>query len=72
MEKIRAFISIRIPETPAVRSAKDRLKDVTGVSVPGEVHMTLKFLGDVDKNKIEKLSLKMRSLEKYASFNMVL
>ena len=70
MEKIRSFISIDIPEMPAVADIRERLRSIRGISVPGSVHLTLRFLGDVDANKIKELSERMRSLEEHRSFNV--
>ena len=70
MEIIRSFISFNIPATPAVRSIQNMLREAGGVSVPEDVHLTLRFLGDVEMKKIGKLSERMRSLEKYRSFNV--
>ena len=70
METIRSFISFNIPSTPAVRDQLKILKDIRGVSVPKEVHLTLRFLGDVETKKIRELSEQMRSLEKYRSFDV--
>jgi len=70
MGTIRTFISIEIPEMPAVTNTKKKLTEFPGIGVPKDVHMTLRFLGDVETKKIEKLSEKMRSLEKYTSFDV--
>ena len=70
MEKVRSFISFNIPATPAILNAQEKLKGIRGVSVPKDVHLTLRFLGDVETKKIGKLSERMRSLEKYRSFNV--
>ncbi|MCL2032143.1 MAG: RNA 2',3'-cyclic phosphodiesterase [Methanomassiliicoccaceae archaeon] len=72
MEKIRSFISFDIPMMPAVEDARVRLRGIPGVSVPKEVHLTLRFLGDVEAKKIEELSSGMRSLERYRSFSVSL
>jgi 2'-5' RNA ligase len=70
METVRSFVSMNVPSTPAVHDVRERLKGIGGISVPDEVHMTLRFLGDVDKEKIEELSERMRSLERYSCFNV--
>ena len=67
---IRSFVSFRIPATPAVRKAQESLMRIKGVSVPKEVHLTLRFLGDVDAKSIKELSERMRSLEKYKQFSV--
>ena len=70
METVRAFISIKIPEMPNIREVLERLRAVPGTSVPADVHMTLRFLGDVETNKIKRLSERMGSLEEYPSFDV--
>ena len=70
METIRTFISINIPDMPAVRDAKETLKDISGIAVPRDIHMTLRFLGDVDVKKIERLSKQMSSLKNYPPFDV--
>jgi len=70
METIRTFISMAIPEMPAIIDAKETLTAVSGIAVPKDIHMTLRFLGDVDVKKIKKLSEEMRSIEKYSSFDV--
>jgi len=72
MEKIRSFVSFSIPATPVIRKAQESLRGIKGVSVPKEVHLTLRFLGDVETKKIRELSERMRSLEKYRSFSVSL
>ena len=62
METIRTFIAIELPES--VRSAlgqiQDQLRKGDYASVkwvaPSSIHLTLKFLGDVDVNKVQFLS----------------
>lgn len=72
MEKIRSFVSINIPETPEVLRIRERLRGIGGVGVPKDVHLTLRFLGDVDAGKIETLSAHMASLEEYRPFSVSL
>ncbi|MDR2698457.1 MAG: RNA 2',3'-cyclic phosphodiesterase [Candidatus Methanoplasma sp.] len=72
METIRSFVSFKIPEMPAVTDAQEKLRGTPGVSVPKEVHLTLRFLGDVEQKKIGKLSERMRSLEGYEAFGVSL
>jgi len=70
MEKIRSFISIDIPKTPAVRNAQKSLREIGGINVPDDVHLTLRFMDDVEAKKLKELSEQMRSLEKYQCFNV--
>jgi 2'-5' RNA ligase len=55
---------------PAVRKAQEMLREAGGVSVPAEVHLTLRFLGDVETKKIKELSARMGALEKYPPFSV--
>ncbi|MCL2295525.1 MAG: hypothetical protein FWC29_00370, partial [Methanomassiliicoccaceae archaeon] len=70
METTRSFISIRIPMNPAVKRAQERLRNIGGVSVPNEVHLTLRFLDNVENRKLERLSESMAALEKHPQFNV--
>ncbi|AIZ56231.1 2',5' RNA ligase family [Candidatus Methanoplasma termitum] len=70
MEKIRSFISIGIPKMPPIQDSLKELKDIRGVGVSKEIHLTLRFLGDVDASKLKKLSAHMRSLENYHNFDV--
>ncbi len=53
----RVFISIHLPDTEDLRCAIDDLKDIEGMrtSPPDQMHITLKFIGDVNENKIPKI-----------------
>jgi len=54
MEQIRSFIAIELPREIklAIASLQDKLKASGGAPVrwvdPGNIHLTLKFLGDID------------------------
>ena len=70
METIRSFISFNIPSSPSVREPLEKLRNIRGVSVPKDIHLTLRFLGDVPEKKLKELSAKMRTLENYSSFTV--
>lgn len=72
MEMIRSFVSFVIPATPAVRTAQEKLRSIKGTNVPKEIHLTLRFLGDVESKKIKELSEKMRSIEKFETFSVAM
>jgi 2'-5' RNA ligase len=55
---------------PAIEASQEKLRGIRGVSVPKEVHMTLRFLGDVEAKKINELSARMRTLEKHRPFSI--
>ncbi|MCL1979069.1 MAG: RNA 2',3'-cyclic phosphodiesterase [Methanomassiliicoccaceae archaeon] len=71
-ENTRLFVSMGISKLPAVRDILERLGEIEGISVPRNIHMTLRFLGDVEKEKIKELESRMISLEKYRSFKVSL
>ena len=59
---IRTFISIDVPITDEISSLLDSLRDIKGIRVPpvGQIHLTLKFLGDTDDKKVTKLCVSLR------------
>ena len=54
---IRTFISIDVPITDEISSLLQSLRAIKGIKVPpeGQIHLTLKFLGDTDDKKVKKL-----------------
>ena len=72
---IRTFISVDVPVTEELRSVLESLKKMDGVRVTPEnqLHLTLKFLGDTDEKKVEKLCSELRrSLEGTGPFDVVI
>ena len=70
---IRTFISIDVPITEEISSLLDSLRDIRGIRVPpeGQMHLTLKFLGDTDDKKGTKLCASLReALLNASSFNV--
>ena len=59
---IRTFISIDVPLTEGIEDVIDELKMTENVRpVPkGQIHLTLKFLGDQDERKVERLCSSLR------------
>ncbi len=60
MGQVRAFIAIKIPEyiVEKIKSVQNELKKTTTqVSWvnPGNIHITLKFLGNIDESKIDEV-----------------
>jgi len=70
MDKTRWFISIGIPVTPQIKEAQKKLREIPGISVPEEVHLTLRFIGEADGKKIDLLKKKMLALEDFRSFRV--
>jgi 2'-5' RNA ligase len=66
----RSFVSIDVSRMPAIQDIQKKLRGIPGISVPRDVHMTLRFLGDVDTGKLKKLSSEMKALEEYSTFNV--
>ena len=70
---IRTFISIDVPITDEMSSLLDSLRDIRGIRVPpeGQIHLTLKFLGDTDDKKVTKLCASLReALSDVKSFDV--
>lgn len=59
---IRTFISLDIPLTDGIADVLDEMKIADNVRpVPeGQIHLTLKFLGDQDERKVERLCSSLR------------
>jgi RNA 2',3'-cyclic 3'-phosphodiesterase len=62
MEQIRSFIAIELPETVKVglKKVQDLLKSADPTCAkwvdPGSIHLTLKFLGNVDVDRIDAVA----------------
>jgi RNA 2',3'-cyclic 3'-phosphodiesterase len=62
MEQIRSFIAIELPEEvkEGLKQVEDRLKSSDSSSAkwvdPQNIHLTLKFLGNVDVDKIDSIT----------------
>jgi RNA 2',3'-cyclic 3'-phosphodiesterase len=76
MEPIRSFIAIEIPELlrqklrEFLRELKSTGADVKWVR-PEAIHLTLKFLGAVERDPLETLSLAFRpAVEKFSPFEL--
>ena len=56
-DMMRTFISVDVPLTDAIEGVLDEMKRTDNVRpVPkGQIHLTLKFLGDQDEKKVERL-----------------
>ena len=72
---IRTFISIDVPITDEISSLLRSLRDIKGIRVPpeGQIHLTLKFLGDTDEKKVTKLCASLgEALVDTSSFDVVI
>jgi 2'-5' RNA ligase len=62
MEKIRSFIAIELPQELklALSRLQEKLKSASSVPIrwvdPGNIHLTLKFLGDIDPEMTSKIT----------------
>ena len=71
-EIIRTFIAIDIPESvlQAIAKVQDKLRR-TGLGIrwvrPEGIHLTLKFLGDIEKGDVEKIHEAMKKAVQIAS-----
>lgn len=71
---IRTFIALELPETVIDQIIQIRDENA-GLNYKWEprnkLHVTIKFIGDIDKNLIEKLSSEIETLiEEFNSFNL--
>ena len=69
---IRAFIAVEVDAFPGILDFVDELKkSPTRLKAvePKNMHITLRFLGDIDDDKAEELSKSLRSLESEAVFS---
>ena len=57
MGKIRVFVSIPMPNTAGLLPLIDDLSKIRGVrtSPPGQMHITLRFIGDVDEERVDDI-----------------
>jgi len=65
MSKIRAFIAIEIPDEiqNKIGELQSSLKKIGGRvswTRPGNIHLTLKFLGDTDENLIDEIASQLQ------------
>ncbi len=62
MPLIRVFISIPVPDPAPLAGISSELKTVGGVRISPEsqMHLTLKFIGDVDSRKVPRISEAVR------------
>lgn len=70
MNKVRAFISITIPEFGSISNIQNTLKGSPGLRISRDIHITMKFLGDTDLKKIELLKERMNILSSHEPFNI--
>ena len=58
MTLIRVFISIQVPDTAPLRDILSDMKGTDGVrpSPESQMHLTMKFIGDVDDRKVPRIA----------------
>ncbi len=64
-EKIRAFVSVDIPERlrQEIKKIQDSLPGFRGkLTEPENFHLTLKFLGDISQKTLEKVKEKLKEI----------
>ncbi len=77
MEQIRLFIAIELPEEvkKGLKQVQDELKSADPSRAkwvdPGSIHLTLKFLGSVDIDKVDAIALAIQEAAKpFAPFEL--
>ena len=76
MSKIRAFIAIEIPGEiqDKIGELQNSLKGIGGKinwTKPGNIHLTLKFLGDIDEDIIDEIAVKLQqAIQKVEGFKI--
>jgi 2'-5' RNA ligase len=76
MSKIRAFIAIEIPTEiqDKIGELQNSLKGIGGRiswTKPGNIHLTLKFLGDTDEKIIDEIATELQqAVQKIEGFNI--
>ena len=66
MNQIRSFISINIPKKvkEKVKEVQDKLPEFIGKTTDiNNLHLTLKFLGGIDEEKIEIVKERLRNIK---------
>lgn len=66
MEKIRTFVSIDLPENiqKEIKQIQNSLPSFEGKKTePENLHLTLKFLGEIDKKKVGEIKEKLREIK---------
>lgn len=72
---MRSFIAIEIdPDKRMLRAIKEMKSLGTKIKAVEieNIHLTLKFLGEIDERQVESISKDMESLSKYEEFNIQL
>ena len=61
---MRLFVSVDLPDdlAPAVEGVQDDLRDASGLDFtdPGQAHLTLKFLGEVEPDRLDAIADALR------------
>ena len=68
---MRIFIAIGLDKEEYFKELQDKIKEHVKGTFPKDFHCTLKFLGDVKENKIDKIKGLLRNI-KFESFKISL
>jgi 2'-5' RNA ligase len=69
---MRCFISIDFPVEDNTGKLLGELGTISGIKKVNSLHLTLKFLGEINSEEAEKTEATMKKLEKYPKFNVKL
>lgn len=68
-EKIRTFVSLDLPQeiSNEIKNIQNKIKKqnlfIGKLTEPENLHLTLKFLGEIDKNTLEKVKEKLKEVK---------
>lgn len=68
---MRSFIAIELPAgiKEYLRQLQEKVKDIAKLSLVSDFHITMKFLGEIDENKLEKIKEALSKIE-FSQFRM--
>ena len=75
MPSVRVFISIPVPDPAPLKSVTSGLQEIGGIRIApdNQMHLTLKFIGDIDSRRIPEISGAVRkAAETEGPFEIVL
>ncbi len=74
MSIVRTFVSIPVPDTPAMAELRSQLSSAgVRATPPEQTHITLCFIGDVDESKVKRITeCVKRAASGFSPFEMTL